>query len=109
MNTLLLLPLFLVSSGALVFTPMRVEQAHPGHSAVNDSFPQWSHDGQSIVFTSDRDGNPEIYVMEADGSNPVRLTDAPGRDAHPYYSRDGRRIVFQSPRANRSDTNIYVM
>src|SRR5262249_59953481 len=58
---------------------------------------------------SDRDGDPEIYVMNADGSNPVRLTNAPGRDAHPYFSHDGRRIVFQSPRANGEDTNIYVM
>jgi len=77
--------------------------------APNDSFPQWSHDGRRIVFTSDRDGDPEIYVMEADGSNAARLTSAPGRDAHPYFSRDGRRIVFQSPRANGADTNIYSM
>lgn len=72
-------------------------------------FPQWSHDGKRIVFTSDRDDDPEIYVMNVDGSNPVRLTHSPGRDAHPYFSRDGRRIVFQSPRANGQDTNIYVM
>jgi TolB protein len=47
--------------------------------------------------------------MNADGSNPVRLTQAPGRDAHPHFSRDGRRILFQSPRANSQDTNIYLM
>lgn len=47
--------------------------------------------------------------MNADGSSPIRLTYAPGRDAHPYFSRDGRRIAFQSPRANGEDTNIYVM
>jgi TolB protein len=75
----------------------------------NDEFPRWSHDGKKIVFTSDRDGDPEIYVMNADGSNPVRLTRAPGRDAHPYFSRDGRKILFQSPRANGVDTNVYVM
>jgi Tol biopolymer transport system component len=56
------------------------------------------------VFTSDRDGDPKIYVMNADGSSPVRLTHASGRDAHPYFSRDGRRIIFQSPRANGEDS-----
>src|SRR6266853_272449 len=85
------------------------EQAQEQRLAPNNMFPQWSHDGKRIVFTSDRDGDPEIYVMNADGSNPIRLTRSPGRDAHPYFSPDGRRIVFQSPRANGDDTNIYVM
>ncbi|HET9785656.1 MAG TPA: hypothetical protein VFP47_00895, partial [Pyrinomonadaceae bacterium] len=75
----------------------------------NNMFPQWSHDGNRIVFTSDRDGDPEIYVMNDDGSKSQRLSQARGRDAHPFFSRDGRRIVFQSPRANGVDTNIYVM
>jgi len=85
------------------------ERAPGQQPTANNIFPRWSHDGKKIVFTSDRDGDPEIYIMNADGSRPVRLTHAPGRDAHPYFSRDGRRIVFQSPRANGTDTNIYVM
>jgi len=75
----------------------------------NNMFPQWSYDGKRIAFTSDRDGDPEIYVMNADGTNPRRLTHTLGRDAHPFFSRDGQKIVFQSPRANGVDTNIYVM
>ena len=75
----------------------------------NNMFPQWSHDGKRIAFTSDRDGDPEIYVMKADGTSARRLTHTPGRDAHPFFSRDGKRIVFQSPRTNGVDTNIYVM
>ena len=39
--------------------------------ASNNAFPRWSQDGKKIVFMSDRDGDPEIYVMNADGSNPV--------------------------------------
>src|SRR4029077_16451232 len=77
--------------------------------AATDMFPQWSPDGRLIAFTSDRDGDPEIYVMRADGSGARRLTHSPGRDAHPFFSPDDRRIVFQSPRANGEDTNIYVM
>ena len=93
----------------LIFPAPVCESAQTQCSTGNNMFPRWSHDGKKIVFTSDRDGDPEIYSMNADGSNPVRLTRAPGRDAHPFYSRDGRRILFQSPRANGKDTNIYVM
>src|SRR4051794_38582342 len=75
----------------------------------SDFFPQWSPDGRHIVFESQRDGNSEIYTVNADGSTPVRLTHSPGRDAHPSYSHDGRFIVFQSPRSNETDTNVYRM
>lgn len=43
---------------------------------ASSSFPSWSPDGSKIAFSSDRDGNYEIYVMNAhDGSNVIRLTD----------------------------------
>jgi Tol biopolymer transport system component len=74
----------------------------------NNMFPQWSHDGRKIAFTSDRDGDPEIYVMNADGSGAVRLTHTPGRDAHPSFVKDGGGVLFQSPR-DGGDTNIFVM
>jgi TolB protein len=40
-----------------------------------DENPCWSPDGKSIVFQSERDGNFEIYIMKADGSDQKRLTD----------------------------------
>jgi len=46
-----------------------------------------------IVFTSERDGNGEIYVMNADGSGLTRLTNNPARDIEPSWSPDGRRIT----------------
>ena len=82
-------------------------QDPPG--VANDMFPRFSSDGRQIIFTSDRDGDPEIYVMDADGSNPKRLTHEPGRDAHPYFSRASFKVLFQSPRANGKDTNIWAM
>ncbi len=39
-----------------------------------DNAPAWSPDGEWIVFTSDRDGGPEVYLMRADGSEQTRLT-----------------------------------
>ena len=51
-----------------------------------------------IVFYSDRDGNAEIYVMDADGGNQRRLTNNPASDHSPSWSPDGKRIVFTSNR-----------
>ena len=71
-----------------------------------------------IAFGSDRDGNSEIYVMNADGTNQRRLTNHPKNDWSPSWSPDGKRIAFMSDRDEhahpihdwRSPTSeIYVM
>ena len=49
-----------------------------------------------IAFTSDRDGNREIYVMNNDGTGQVRLTNNIGADSFPAFSPDGRKIAFIS-------------
>jgi TolB protein len=47
--------------------------------------PSWSPDGRRITFMSFRDGNSELYVVDADGSNLRRLTFHPARDSSPVY------------------------
>ena len=69
--------------------------------------PSWSPDGQQIIFRSNRDGNDEIYVMAADGSEQRNLTHHPASDADPAWSPDGTRIAFVSDRDG--DGEIYVM
>ncbi len=69
--------------------------------------PAWSRDGRTIVFVSWRDGNGEVYAMDADGSSPRNLTQDPAKDAGPAWSPDGRRIAFVSRRDGNSE--IYVM
>jgi len=59
-----------------------------------DQNPEWSPDGTRIVFTSNRDGNQEIYVMDADGKNQSRLTKNQIYDMDPVWSPDGTRIAF---------------
>ena len=61
-----------------------------------------------IAFVSDRDGTSKIYVMNADGSGVVRLTNGPHADSRPAWSPDGRKIAFA--RAGDSTAcGIYVM
>lgn len=54
--------------------------------------------GDKIVFTSTRDGDPEIYTMNLDGSNQTRLTFEKGYDGGPFFSLDGTKIVFRASR-----------
>ena len=51
-----------------------------------------------IVFTSTRDGDPELYVMDIDGSNQTRLTFEKGYDGGAFFSQDGSKIVFRASR-----------
>jgi TolB protein len=70
----------------------------PGDNGV----PSWSPDGRRLAFMSDRDGNFEIYVMNADGTGQTRLTDNPLTDGNPVWSPDGTRIAFDRRECNTS-------
>ena len=61
-----------------------------------------------ITFTSTRDGNPGIYVMDADGENQIRLTRNPEEDKMPSWSPDGKKIAFVS-RRNTGRNQIHVV
>jgi Tol biopolymer transport system component len=54
-----------------------------------------SKDG-SIIFTSSRDGDVELYRMDAGGQNVQRITNTPGYDGRAFFSRDCERIVWQA-------------
>ena len=73
-----------------------------------DRSPEWSPDGSKILFRSTRDGDTNIYVMDADGSNQVRLTSDVGSDIQPTWSPDCSRIAFLSDR-DAGNKDIYVM
>jgi Tol biopolymer transport system component len=93
--------------------PEYLRSVHSVHSPEEN--PSWSPDSKRIAFESPRyDVTTEIYVMNADGSNPVNLTNTPLRgEAAPSWSPDGKHIAFESwsRRAEDHDVDaeIYVM
>lgn len=63
--------------------------------------PSVSPDGAEIAFVSSREGDPEVYVMSADGQTVRRLTTFHKEDWGPRWSPDGRFIAFLSNREGR--------
>ncbi len=75
-------------------------------SPADDWAPAWSSDGEWLAFTSERDGNAEIYVMTSKGKALERLTYDPAGDYQPSWSPDDRIIFYSDRDGNRE---IYVM
>ncbi len=72
---------------------------------AQDMMPVWSHDGKSIAFASDRNGNFDVFVMPANGGTPVRITYNSASDYPFDFSPDDKQIIFGSAR-NVQVTNV---
>ena len=69
--------------------------------------PSPSPDSEMIAYSSDRTGNEEIYIMDADGTNRRRVTNDAATDRCPQWMPDGKSLVFTSDRDG--DKEIYIM
>jgi Tol biopolymer transport system component len=80
-------------------------------TGVNEFAGGWSPDGARLAFTgdvrTDRGTDREVFVIDADGSDPRQLTTSPGSDRGGAWSPDGTRILFTSARDGNDE--IYVM
>jgi Tol biopolymer transport system component len=78
-----------------------------GATGSDDNAAYWSPDNKKIAFASDRDGNGDVYVMDANGNNASRLTNTRAIDRAPVWSPDGKRIAFSSDGDGPSE--VYVI
>ncbi len=72
-----------------------------------DGSPAWSPDGKKVAFVSERDGNDEVYIVNADGTGATRLTNHRSFDGLPSWSPDGTQILWEATRNYRR--GIWVM
>ena len=71
--------------------------------SLGDSAPSWSADGTKVAFSSDESGSSDIYVMNADGTGRVNLTNRDAKDMDPSWSPDGEWIAFLSRTQGKTD------
>ncbi len=82
----------------------------PGGSDQDNVQPVWSPDGSRLAFASNRDGDYNLYVMNADGSSLERLTSEPGDELDPAWSPDGTKIAFHhNPPTGPGPTTLSVL
>jgi TolB protein len=70
-----------------------------------DEEPAWSHSGQRVAFSSTRGGanNLDIWVMDADGANPIRLTEHAAPEQDPAWAHDDKSVFFTGERDGRGE------
>jgi TolB protein len=103
-------------SEVYTMNPDGTAQTKLTNNPAQDTGPAFSADGSKIVFASRRDGDYEIYVMDAvdinpadgNGDNPIKLTNNGVDDFSPAFSQDATKIAFVSERAHVAG-DIYVM
>jgi Tol biopolymer transport system component len=70
----------------------------------------YSADGKHIVFAAGQERDVELYIMDADGKNVRKLTNAPKcYNGGPFFSPDGTRVIFRSDRKKKDHLQLYVI
>ncbi len=91
--------------GAYAVWLMNADGATPRRLNSHSLDPAFAADATRIVYTAFDATDPvgDVFVMNADGTNRVRLTDSPGADNHPAFSPAGPKIAFHSLRSGNGD------
>ncbi len=90
--------IYIVAATGGTAMPLTIHEAQ-------DMMPVWSHDGKSIAFASDRNGNFDVFVMPSTGGTPTRITYNSAGDFPFDFSTDDKQVIFGSAR-NVQATNV---
>ena len=69
-----------------------------GSGVVHDSAPSWAPDSQTVIYSSEADGNSDLYVVDLRGRVRTRLSQTASNEGHPAYAPDGTTIAFETDR-----------
>ena len=83
--------IYIVAATGGTAMPLTIHEAQ-------DMMPIWSHDGKSIAFASDRNGNFDVFVMPSTGGTPIRITYNSAGDFPFDFSSDDKQVIFGSAR-----------
>jgi len=98
--------IYLLDYEAAIISNQTNEPVNITGSDTDEYYPSWSPDGSQIVFTREREGSFEIWVMDTEGQNECLLVSDTGRADAVGWSPDGTRIAFSIKQGN--DREIYV-
>jgi Tol biopolymer transport system component len=88
----------------------RRELAQLTKSELDEYDPAWSPDGRWIAFVTQMGNQSDIFVMRADGADPVNLTDSMyANDFQPTWTADSEELVFVSYTAARGTHDLFRM
>lgn len=94
----------LIALSALLFSCSKDSENSGGKTNGNKK-----QSNSKIAFESTRGGTYDIWIMDADGSNPVKLTDGKGWNRHTSWSPDGKSLSFVSSREKMNVFKLYVI
>lgn len=77
----------------------------PGYDAEG----AYSPDGKQIVFCSDRDGDPDLYILDVASGETRQITNEPGYDGGPFFSPDGKWVIYRTDREKADYLQIHAI
>ena len=90
-----------------LLTGQQPEEINLTNHPADDRYASYSPDGTRIIFESNRDGNWNIYLMDANGDHTQRLTTSDFDDRGPSWHPDGSKVIFESNRSGKYE--LYVL